>query len=311
VNLWMPGASYLLFWPLAFVLAGMLMSLYVGQEAHRSLKTWLTLLGCSPGIMIFTPFIKGLFIALTPNMIALVVLCLTLPLGLLVPLLAMMGSGTRLASVALLSGFAALAMGSLTAGFDADHPRQQSLFYALNAQEKRAFWLSADKELSQWASAFFALPNKPQQLPEIFGDNAKALWAKPAPLLALPPPIVETLEDRTISGQRKLTIRVKSIRQAPKLKVTVEGVGVLQSTVGGQPYPQDVRSRWQLNAVGLGKEGLIIGLVVEPGRPFIVRVIDISQGLGQQHHIQLPKIVIDSPAEFSDADLVANVKRYR
>ena len=59
-------------------------------------------------------------------------------------------------------------------------------------------------------------------------------WVAAAPVLALPAPTLEVLEDRTTANSRKITIQVRSLRQAPKLSLSLEGAGVISSKVEGR-----------------------------------------------------------------------------
>ena len=334
-SVWLPGASFLFFWPLMAMqlVLGVLFSLGVDnpfslweKAGMRVLKSniphpagkgvainspMLIFLGSIPGILLFTPLIRGLFIALTPQMIAVVIVFLVLLLGLLTPLFELIGQRKWIIKSSLLLGLTALIAGSLTAGFDADHPRQNTLFYALDNSGQRAFWLSTDKHLDEWTSAFFPTIQAKQQVPELFGDSFPAMWAAPAFLLAFQPPIIETLEDSAISdnsaGKRQLKIRVKSPRHAPKLKVMIEGIAVLQSKVAGQFYSQIPQTHWGLDSMGLIDEDLIIEFMVNAGIPFTVRVIDFSYGLLATVLNPRPAGMISKPSEFSDTTAVVSV----
>ena len=361
-GVWLPGASYLFFWPLTamLVVVGGLFVLknnneqqlvneslnklipFMVRQAHHErtqqktvrpeplgyaqespveglnqgfLNVLLIFLGSIPGLLIFTPLIKGLFIGLTPQMIGVVIVLLVLLLGLLTPLLAMIGQRNNLIRASLLLGFAALVAGSLTSGFDVDHPRQNTLFYALNSSGQRAFWLSTDNQLDQWTSVFFPNGQAKQQVPKIFGDRFPAMWAAQAPVLALQKPMIETLEDNGISDKsaekRKIKIRVKSSRLAPKLTITIEGIAVLQSKVAGQLYSQSPQLNWSLDSVGLNDEDLIIEFVVKAGVPFKVRVIDFTYGLPVINPISRPSAMTDKPSEFSDTIAAVSVFNFQ
>ncbi len=338
-SLWLPGASFLFFWPLVamILVVGILfinpfsLREKVGMRGLESIfphpsplpggegtfqgSPIVIFLGSIPGILLFTPLIRGLFIGLTPQMIGVVIVPLVLLLGLLTPLLEMIGQRKYLIGLSLLLGAVALAIGSFTSGFDANHPRQNTLFYVLSSSGQRAFWLSTDKQLDEWTSAFFASPQAKQHLPELFGDNFPAMWAAPVPMLALQSPTIETLEDSALSDKnsdkRKIRIRVKSPRHAPKLKVTVEGADVLHSTVAGQLFSESLQPHWSLDSVGLIDEDLIIEFMVKAGIPFKVKAIDFSYGLPATTLNPRTSFIISKPSEFSDTTAVVNFIYYR
>ncbi len=310
-SVWLPGVSFLLFWPLAGLLVALGMLLMLRKNIQQPVHTLLIFLGSVPAILIFAPFIRNLFIGLTPQMIGVVVGFLVLLLGLLAPLLKMIGQRKLVVGSSLLLGFAALAAGSLSSGFDANHPRQNTLFYTLSGTPQHAYWLSSDKQLDGWTSTYFPNIRAKKHMPGLFGDSFPPLWAAPAAVLTLQAPTIETLEDIAIAGtspgQRQLKIRVKSSRHAPKMKVAIEGIDVLQSKVAGQPYTQSPRTHWRLDSVGLNDEGLVIEFLVKPGIPFSIRVIDFSYGLPAITSMPRPASMISSPSELSDTTAVVKV----
>jgi Peptidase family M28 len=314
-SVWVPGVSFLLFWPLAAMLVALGMTLMLRKNIQQPVHALLIFLGSVPGILIFTPFIRNLFIGLTPQMIVVVTAFLVLLLGLLIPLLKMVGQRKSVVRTSLLLSFAALVTGSLTSGFDAVHPRQNTLFYALNETHQQAFWLSTDKQLDEWTSTYFPNSQTKQNIPELFGENFPPLWAAKAPLLSLQAPTIETLEDSAIadksSDKRKLKIRVKSPRHAPKIKITIEATDVLQSKVAGQLFSQSPQPHWCLDSVGLIDEDLIIEFMVEAGVPFTIRAIDFSYSLPAAILRPRPSSMMSTPSEFSDTTTVVSIVGYR
>jgi Peptidase family M28 len=307
---WLPGVSFLFFWPLAAILVVVGTLINLRKNVQQPIATMLIFLGSVPGLLIFTPFISNLFVGLTPQMIGVVVIFLVLLLGLLTPLMESMGQQKWLIRSSLLLGFAALLMGSLTSGFDVDHPRQNTLFYALDSKGQSAYWLSTDKQLDQWTSTYFPKAQAKQAVSALMGSGYPAMWVAQAPLLTLPPPTLETLEDSVIKGnpanKRKLTLRVKSARMAPKLKVTIEGCAVLSSTVAGQPYTKFAEAHWRFDSVGLNEEALDIEIIVNAGNTFAIRVVDVSYGLHADGQNSRPSSMISKPSEFGDSTLVIN-----
>jgi hypothetical protein len=312
-SVYVPGMSYLFFWPLTVMLVviGMLLIL----NPPQSIVMMLIGLVSVPSILFFVPLIKNIYTGLTIQMIGAVMVCLLLLMGLLVPLLEIVGRRKTLLTSSLVLAFAFFITGSLTSGFDADHPSQNTLFYALNSEEKRAYWLSTDQQLDKWTSTLFANSKAKQQVPEPFGDSFPAMWVSPAPLLALQKPIIQTWEDNIVNDngvdRRKIKVQIKSPRQAPKLKVFIEGTDVLRSIVAGQLYSETAQSHWQLDGIGLNNKDLIIEFVVKSGVPFKVKAIDFSYGLPAAILKPRPAAMISKPSEFSDTIATVNVLGYR
>jgi hypothetical protein len=81
------GANFLFTWPLyAFLVALGLIRLPFFKN-HPAFNALIVLSGSAPGILIFTPLIKNLFVGLTPSNMAVNLLFLNLLLGLSVPML--------------------------------------------------------------------------------------------------------------------------------------------------------------------------------------------------------------------------------
>ena len=81
------GANFLFTWPLfAFLVALGLLRLPFFKN-HPAFNAFIVLGGSAPGILIFTPLIKNLFVGLTPSNMAVNLLFLNLLLGFLVPML--------------------------------------------------------------------------------------------------------------------------------------------------------------------------------------------------------------------------------
>jgi Peptidase family M28 len=309
-SVWLPGASFLFFWPLAAMLMVVGLSLLRTEKSVLPSYAMLIFLGSIPAILIFTPIIKALFIGLTPQMIGVVVVFLVLLLGLLTPILEAIGYQKWVVLSALFLGLSALVGGAMTSGFDAEHPRQNTLFYVLNSSEQRGFWLSTDKQLDQWTSLFFGKAPEKHQMPALLGDSPAKMWIAPASTITLPSPDIEKLEDISMSGKRKLRIRIKSLRLATKLKVSIEGASVNVSKVAGQLFSASWQSHWEIDSVGLIDEDLTIELMVNARAPLRIKAVDFSYGLPDLIPSPRPAYMMSKPTEFSDTTAVVNVKEY-
>ena len=178
-------------------------------------------------------------------------------LGLLVPLIDVLTQRLALPRLALAAGIVFLVTGSFTSGFDTEHPRPDNLFYAVDGSTGNALWLSQDKSLDEWTRTFFRGDSERRQVPEIFGEESRYYWVAAAPVFALPAPTVEVLRDSTTANIRKINIQVRSLRQAPKLSLSLEGAGVISSKVEGRLFSQAVsRHEWRLEGFGIPEEGL-------------------------------------------------------
>jgi hypothetical protein len=254
----------------------------------------------------FAPFIKALFIGLTPNQIGIVMGFLVLFLGLLMPLLDLLARSFILPWAPLITGLLFLIIASFTSGFDTERPRPNNLFYALDSVTEKAFWLSADKSLDEWTRTFFTDPKGKRRGPEIFGEKSGLYWAGSAPVLPLQAPAIDVLADSIRSGIRKITIQVRSLRHAPEFRVFVEGLAVISSKVDNRIFSEEFVPEWSLQGFGFPEQGLNIELTVQAGTPFIIRAIDFSYGLPRTNFRPRPANMISQPFGLGDTTAVVN-----
>ena len=271
-----PGASFLLLWPLLSMLLAT-GALLVWPRREGGFRTWLLLSGAAPGVLLFAPLIRAIFIGLGPHLVFVMIIVLVMLLGLMAGLLAMMTR--RLPLFAILAGIALLSAGALSSGFDADHPRPANLFYIKEAKSGQSLWVSEDEKLDAWSQQFFAGQAQRRALPSVFGDGVGVFWASPAPESGVSTPSIHVLSDRREKAARKLELEVKSLRLAPSFLVVVEGAKVLQSGLNGRALGEAPRHPWSLLASGMPADGVRLALEIEPGKAFKIRVRERSFGL--------------------------------
>lgn len=86
------GANFLFYWPLLAMLFSLILATLPFIKNHPRFIPVILLLGSVPGLLIFTPLIKNLFIGLTPSYIGIILVFLGLLLGLLSPVMAEINS---------------------------------------------------------------------------------------------------------------------------------------------------------------------------------------------------------------------------
>ncbi|PRC92319.1 M28 family peptidase [Solimicrobium silvestre] len=310
----MPGASFVLTWPLLAVLVAHL-TLCSERIRNTSINTkmWILLVGTLPAVMLFAPLIRMLFIGLSPQMSAVIGLVVTLLLGIIAQLLALLTRRFLLPALPVVAGVAFLAAGSLTANFDIEHPRPSNVFYALDGVTNQALWLSDDVELSSWSKNFFPQKTSMRAVPEIFGEGSRShqYWTSAAPDFGVPVPGIDVLQDVVTDNLRNVVVQIKSARHAPRLYVTIEGQEVLNSHVQGQDFSIISGSKWRLRTLGMPDDGINIALQFEPGKSFKIRVLDETYGLPQAGFpVRPPEIITKMSGSESDTILTVQVKQF-
>ncbi|HJR08605.1 MAG TPA: M20/M25/M40 family metallo-hydrolase [Pyrinomonadaceae bacterium] len=321
-SLTMPGASYLFTWPLFFSLLGLayviISTAHTTDAPTRNPATPLVLsLAAIPALVLLVPAIYHISAALPLFLSGAVMLLVLLVVGLLIPHLHIITSGRKwlLPAASLLVTIALLVGGTLTSGFDKEHPRPDNLFYGLDTDAGKAFWASLDDKPDEWTTQFFPQPVSRSPVTEFLPLITVDFMKSPAPLAPLAPPEATVLSDTpTNSGGRTLRLRINTPRQASVLSVYVNPkVEISSAQVNGKPLPTNAaqgmaETGWSLLYYAMPASGAELTLEVKTAQPVEMRVIDISHGLPQTLTQTLrarPDNIISTFFPFSDTTLVS------
>jgi len=157
--------------------------------------------------------------------------------------------------------------------------RQEMVLYSLDADTGRAYWASGRAPVSDWSAMLLSEPAAPldDAFPWLAGT---ALWHGPAPAADLRPPEVTVARDVTENGQRKVTLRLRSQRDAPTLGLWIDGASatIRSATVAGRSVPTDrPLGKWSFcfRFFGASADGVEVQLELEQRTDDVVlRVAD-------------------------------------
>lgn len=321
VSIYLPGGSYLLAWPLLFSLAGFGCLLWQKGGRAAPPAVCLVLALCAvPGIILFVPLLQRTFSGLTLNGAWALVGAVVLLVGSLVPHLGVIAAPQRFLfpGVMAAAGVVLLAVGATASGFDARHPRRDSLFYGLDADGGKAFWASEEARPDEWTAQFFPDGARTVTLPELLSaDTFKPFLRGEAPAVGLAAPAVALLEDRTEDGVRTLRLRVTSPRRAPVVSVYVDSrAEVLKALVDGKRVDEEAdtpaafarRARWSMRYYAFPEEGVELTCETRATEPLKLRVVDQSYELpdipGQAPRAR-PEHIIPSTLSLTDSTFVS------
>jgi hypothetical protein len=315
-GVWLPGGSYLLAWPLLFSLIGLGVIFLTGASRTISTKSFIVLLLCAvPGLLLLVPIIYFVYLALGMTGLLALMLLVTLLLGLLLPLQSLVTISNKwvVPAVAALVFLSCIVTGSAVSGFDDGHPRQNSIFYAENADTREAVWATLDPKPDAYTSQFFASGARRGSINDYVPVRLNLLYS-PAPFAELPPPNVELLSDsKDSSDVRSLKVRITSPRGAPSVRVYLDSeVEVLSAVVEGKLVDQDgaLQRRWGINYQALPPEGIELILQVRSHEPVKIRVMDQSYEPPQLSAAQKPRPADTMPASllpYSDSTLISKI----
>ena len=275
----MPGASFLFTWPLVPLLLalGWMLSKR-GAQAGTGTHLPVLLVAAVPAVLLFAPLVKLLLVAFTIRLAAVAVFLVVLLLGLLTPMLALLRHRFALPALPLVGGLLCLVAGSLTAAVSVQQPNPTNLMYIVDGKGD-ASWVSTDAQLDPWLKSVLGSGVVKRALPEAFGPRAKQYWTAPAPSLNIQGPAVEVVRDESVGDKRELTVRIRSPRSAPEIKIAVEGTDVLGASMAGHTVTREANDNWSMIAYNLPADGAELSLQTRAGRPFVLRIIDRSYGL--------------------------------
>lgn len=320
-SLSMPGASYLFTWPLFFSLLGLgyviIATKQTDAPTSRPVLPLVLLLTAIPALVLVVPAIYHISAALPLFLSGAVMVLVLLVVGLLVPHLHLVTSGRRwlLPAAALIVTLALLVAGTLTSGFDKEHPRPDNLFYGLDADAGKAVWASLDDAPDEWTAQFFPQPVSKSPVTEFLPLITVDFMKSPAPLVPLPPPEATLLADApNNSGGRTLRLRLNTPRQAPFLsvyvnpKVEISSAQVNGKLIRASDAPGVAETGWSMLYYAMPAAGAELTLEVKSAQPVEMRVIDLSYGLPQtptQTIRARPDNIMSTFFPFSDATLVS------
>jgi hypothetical protein len=312
-GLMLPGASYLLTWPLLFILPALAFIFAAAERPLLSGKSLVVLTTCAiPGLLLLAPTISTMLKALPLSAAGAAMILLVLLLALVLPSLHRIAARKRclLSLSALAVGVVCLVAGSVTGGFDKRHPEPSDLFYGLNADTGKAFWGSSDRP-DAWTTQFLTSHPEKAPLQELFPLSQRAYMKTEAQVVALDAPNVTLLDNITENNVRTLRLRVTSRRKAPFLFIQTEAnTEILGALINGrkvQPGNHDAiaagpRNGWSLRYYGLPEEGIELSLQTKASQALKLEVVDQTYGLPLallKDHTSRPDYMMPAPFGFS------------
>jgi hypothetical protein len=174
-------------------------------------------------------------------------------------------------------------LGVWRSGHDIQHPKPDSISYWFDGDTRTASWISFDEKSDDWTSQFLSSHPKADKVSIFATADGDAVLKAPAPALSLSVPLIKTVEDSTVDGERALRLQISSPRHARVIWVIVRNAAVVRAALEGrkvQVGEADTRNRfWGFIFIGLPSEGIRLDVTVKaPDIPQFT-VTDQSDGL--------------------------------
>src|SRR5262249_27647518 len=190
-SFYLPGGSFLFTWPLCFSLIGLGWMILAKQRSNKPISFRLLIplgLCAVSGIILLVPIIYQIFVGLTLDQTALIIAIVGLLLGLLAPHLQLIAAPLKwlLPGGAAVAGLILLVAGALIYADGPQNPRQNTVFYGLNADTGKAVWASDAARPDGWTSQFFSRGTEKGTLPDfVYGNASRQFLKSPAPAASL------------------------------------------------------------------------------------------------------------------------------
>ena len=310
-----PGGSYLLVWPLLFALIAWILKFTLPAEKLSLTKLSLIATVCAvPGIVLVSPLIYQIFIAVGISQTNLIVVPVTLLLGLLLINFELMATSFRwlLPTASALAAVCFIVAALLQPDVSQQQPKRNEIFYALNADTGKAVWASGDARPDEWTSQFLssdaiAAPLN-DYLPWLDGE---VFLQQPALAATLAPPEIKVLDDQVQEQTRRIHMRISSAREAATLFV-YSGTEISEAFVNGQPLAKRQGAPvWEKGQVLIysapPREGIELLLTTKPSEPLIVKVVDRSFQFPELTNVTVkarPNYIVPAPFSFSDSTFI-------
>jgi hypothetical protein len=276
----LPGGSYLFVWSLVVGL----MALGVGMATSQPVSALHRVLFLAPvttGLILF-----GTAIYLVQRMFGVGILPVggvmtVLLLALAFPYLdfSALPRASVWAAVTAIAGLLLLVWVGFASRYDAAQPRQNFMFYSMDADAKKAVWVAGtqlpDETLSPWLGTAPVTGSMQEVFP---GDWEEQVWTNDAPELNQPAPEMTILEDSTEGGIRHLRLNLRSLRGAWAVMADIAAPGaILEGELYEERYSRETpRDHLFFKVIALAPEGVEIGVKLLAGAPVTIRLADVS-----------------------------------
>lgn len=280
-----PSASWLLFIPLLFLLAGYSFSLINQRHNIENNLRYpiLSFISVVPGILLFVPLTYLLFVSfgLGTSMPFVSVLIVFIA-ALTYPVLSNVLKNYRwLLSLASMAGIIFLLVRAhVNSGYDQKHPLQASIRYKLNISDSTAWWISDFKTTDKFTQKFF-----PDKKTDTIYKNKNTL-IHTAPVFSFNPPVAIVQKDTSYQDTRELTLLCNTTRNGVNnMGIIIDDsalVSVNTIEINNKPIGSKTDDKLYPNSIifyGVPRQGFLIKFIMPASKKAGIKLFDRSIGL--------------------------------
>ncbi len=294
----LPGAAYLFLWPVLVALGFQTWAL-AGRRTGPWHAAGAVALPLAVALVLIVPVVGIITLALgtrfelsgnIPIIGVVVGMFVAGATGLFIPYLRVRSHQTArgvrrlywlLPATAAVCSLALLGLATARLGFDARHPRPDTIAYQLNADTGGATWVTRDARTDDYTRQFFTAGKHPANF-EFFAMNAVSGWGASAPAAPLAAPTVKLLSRTLQDGRATVRIQLTSPRHAQALEAAISTGPITAASLDGQPVPlntSDRRGELKFIYWAMPTGGIPLALTIPAGSPVRLAMHDISYGL--------------------------------
>ena len=252
----LPGASYLLAWPLmATLLAyGALYAPFARTlPAYR--RALIQFAGVAPALMLIGPLVSDVFYATSLENLNLPMATLALLLGMATLLLTAQRRFIVRGLAAV--GAACIAVAGSAAPYGAEPmPQPNRMTYLKDAYTWKSYWMLPEMPLDGWSRQFFPNATRAQVQVDAFGYGSPKMWLARAPRTPLGVPDLTVLKDNDDGNQRAVEFTLQGKAAVPFIDVTLSGADAYRASVNGRVLTAEKANTWTLSMYGMGGQRL-------------------------------------------------------
>ncbi len=276
----LPGASYLFWWPAWGLIAAI--AVVVAVRPPRGVAVLFLTAGALPGVALLAPLAVLVLQALTPHLVVAAMAPAALAVSLALPaLLAAAGERQGLSLAALVTSLAVLTVSIWGTG-DARRPRSMDLVHLQDLDQGTACWLSRDERPRPWVVERLGGEPEAWEAPSYLGFPDRPVGRGACGAATAGGPEAVTVEDLRLDG-RRVTVRLRSPEGAPMVRLEAAStVQITEVEVAGRRFGrtgEEATRPLRLDLAGLPPEGLEVSFQLPDRWPVELHVTEQFYGL--------------------------------
>jgi hypothetical protein len=276
----LPGASYVLAWPLMATLLAYGALYAPGIERLPGRRRALILLaGVLPALALIGPLVMDVYTVSSPENMSLPMVTLAMLLGMGTVLLTaqrrFVARGLAGASVA------CFAVASAAAPYGTEPiPQPNRMVYLKDAYTWKSYWMMPAGKLDGWARGFFPPDASARVQVNAFGYGSPQMWLAPAPRTAqVGFPDIAVLKDDDNGVRRQIQFTLQGKASVPFIDLSVLGADAFRTVLNGRVLTSSRTASLTLNLYGMGAQKLDFRYDLESDKLARVSIHERAPGL--------------------------------